>query len=111
MSAEQYPLPGDWPEEERRERSIQAAFERFDRENPAVFEEFRKLAEALLLTRPHYGAKSIFEVIRYHRALKVEDHEEAFRLNNNYSSRYSRKLMEMDARFVGFFETRELKSE
>ncbi len=110
MSAEQYPLPAEWPEPSARERSIQAAFERFDAACPEVYAEFKNIAEQLLATRDHYGAKSICEVIRYHRAISTGDSREPFVINNNYTSRLARKLIAEEPRFAEFFETRILKS-
>jgi hypothetical protein len=89
--------------------SIQERFEHFDQAHPEIYEEFRAIAHDLLRRgRSHYGSKAILEVIRYNRILSGKD--EKFKINNNYSSRYARKLMEEDERFRGFFEVRELKS-
>jgi hypothetical protein len=56
----------------------------------------------------HYGIKAIVEVVRFHRALETTDPD--FKLNNNYSSRYARILMDQEPELAGFFQTRELKS-
>jgi hypothetical protein len=56
----------------------------------------------------HYGIKAIVEVVRFHRALETTDPD--FKLNNNYSSRYARILMDEEPELAGFFQTRELKS-
>jgi hypothetical protein len=49
--------------------------------------------------------------LRFHRALSGKD-DAGYRVNNNYSSRLARKLMEeYPEEFGGFFETRELKAE
>jgi hypothetical protein len=48
------------------------------------------------------------EVVRFHRALETTDPD--FKLNNNYSSRYARILMDEEPELAGFFQTRELKS-
>ena len=55
-----------------------------------------------------YGAKAIWEVLRYELALKSHTSGEAYALNNNYTSRFARKLME-EEEFAGFFETRTLR--
>ena len=93
------------------EDRIQEQFRRFDADHPEIYEEFCQIARNLLHHgRSHYGSKAIFEVIRYHRALSGQSDTDPFKINNNYSSRYARKLMEEDARFRGFFELRELRS-
>ncbi len=91
--------------------SIQEQFQRFDALHPEIYEEFRQIALDLLQRgRSHYGSKAILEVIRYHRILSGKSETEAFKINNNYSSRYARKLVEEDDRFGAFFELRELRS-
>lgn len=90
---------------------IQEQFERFHALHPEIYAEFRQIALKLLQHgRSHYGSKAILEVIRYHRALSGKGETELFKINNNYSSRYARKLMEEDERFDHFFELRELRS-
>jgi hypothetical protein len=92
-------------------KSIQTQFERFDQAHPEIYEEFRVIASDLLRRgRRHYGSKAILEVIRYHRILSGQDEHEPFKINNNYSSRYARKLIDEDKRFEQFFELRELRS-
>lgn len=93
------------------EKSIQEQFERFDRAHPEIYKEFCTIARALLQRgRRHYGSKAILEVIRYHRILSGQDENEPFKINNNYSSRYARKLTDEDDGFEQFFELRELRS-
>jgi hypothetical protein len=93
------------------EQTIQARFETWIERHPDVYQEFKRIAESLLAhRRTHYGAKAIMEVLRYHRIVSGADETEPFKINNNYSSRIARKLMDEDERFVGFFETRELKT-
>lgn len=53
------------------------------------------------------GAREQSAVIRYHRILSGQDETEPFKINNNYSSRYARKLMDEDQRFSRFFELRD----
>lgn len=91
--------------------SIQQRFERFDQAHPEIYTEFCVIAQDLFQRgRRHYGSKAILEVIRYHRALQIQDEQEVFKINNNYSSRYARKLIKEDERFASFFELRELRS-
>ena len=91
--------------------SIQERFERFDALHPEIYAEFRQIALSLMTRgRLHYGSKAILEVIRYHRILSGKSETEPFKINNTYSSRYARKLMDEDGRFSDFFELRELRS-
>lgn len=89
---------------------IQEQFEQFDALHPEIYVEFCHIALDLLRRgRVHYGSKAILEIIRYHRILSGKSDIEPFKINNNYSSRYARKLIEEDERFRDFFELRELR--
>ena len=90
--------------------SIQDQFERFHDENPRVFEELLQLARKLR-GRGHrsYSMDALMHVVRFHRHIDTTDPD--FKINNNYSSRYSRKMTNEHPEFVGFFHTRELKAE
>jgi len=89
--------------------SIQERFERFDEENPEVYREICGLADALLRSgRRHYSMDAILHVVRYHRHIRTTDKD--FVINNNYSSRYARKIMKEHPELEGLFQLRELKS-
>ena len=84
---------------------IANSFRKFHRENPEVYDELIKLALSLKDNgRSHYGIGALFEVIRFHRAIKTKD--DLFKLNNNYRALYARLIMENEPRLYGFFETR-----
>ena len=90
---------------------LDAEFERFLAENPEVYRRFRLLAVKLKaqgITR--WGAKSLWEVLRWQLAVETNASVKDYRLNNNFTSRMARKLMaEEPDDFGGFFETRQLK--
>lgn len=91
--------------------TIQERFEAFHRLHPEVYVEFKRIAGDLSARGcQHYGAKAIMEVIRFHRAMNGRDDIEEFKINNNFSSRYARMLMDEDGRFATFFEIRELRA-
>lgn len=90
-------------------RTIQERFEAFHRSHPDVYSLFKKLAFELLQSgRAHYGAKSLMEVIRFHRTTSGGDGE--FKINNVFTSRYARMLIEEHPEFEGFFELRSLQA-
>ena len=92
---------------------LEAKFRRYDRDNPDVYREFRAIAERLYERGwRHYGAGAIYEVMRYERALRGYDPEcPDVGLNNNYRSRYARKLVSEDpGKWAGFFQFRLLRS-
>jgi hypothetical protein len=92
------------------EETIQERFEAWIERHPDIYAEFKRIATTLRGKRSRYGAKAIAEVIRYERIMSGKDDTEPFKINNIYTSRLARKLMEEDERFADFFETRELRS-
>lgn len=79
------------------------AFWKFHDENPHVLRDLIKLAEQVRSTgHPHWGMKSLFEVLRWQVAVKTQSGD-GFRLNNNFTAYYSRLIEKVDPRFVGFF--------
>ena len=91
------------------EGTIQSRFLAFHAANPHVYEAFRRAALALRdRGRRRYGAKAIYETMRYMMALQTEGDE--FKLNNDYTSRYARMLLERHPEeFEGFLELRRLR--
>ena len=88
--------------------SIQSRFERFDRENPQVYAKFKEYAGRLLCTGRHrFGAKLIIERIRWDYA--IETNARDFKINNDFPSRYARKLIAEKSEFQGKFELRRIR--
>lgn len=84
-------------------------FADYDRENPQVYALFKKFAILIRKSgRSSYGAKSIMERIRWEMDLKNELY--SFKINNNFTSRYVRKLILDDNSFGAFFQTRRIRS-
>lgn len=92
-------------------KTIQERFEAFHVAHPHIYDEFRAIAQQLYDQGwRHYGAGTIYEVLRYHADTADGRDAEPFKLNNIYRSRYARKLMDEYPHFAGFFETRKLRS-
>ncbi len=90
--------------------TIQEQFLAFHAANPHVYTELRRMAVNLKgQGTMRYGIGSLFEVLRWRYAMQTQG--SAFKLNNNWRSRYARLLMDEVAELDGFFETRELQSE
>lgn len=86
-------------------------FQAFHRAHPEVYREFARRALALHARGwRHFGAKAIFEALRYDTALGAGPEEAPYRLNNNLVSRYSRMLTDEHPELRGFFEQRVLRS-
>lgn len=89
---------------------LENAFRDFHNENPHVYRELVDLACQLRTRgRERYGIKSLFEVIRWHKALETTDEE--FKLNNNHAPYYARMIMNTIPELKDFFELRVLKYE
>jgi hypothetical protein len=98
--------------ETRVEATIEAAFQEFHRAHPEVYLKLRELALEVV-TRghaKHLGIGMLWETLRYYTLLGAGPDEDAFRLNNNYRSRYARMLMMNEPELEGVFETRTLRS-
>ena len=87
-------------------------FDEFLEANPHIYERFRLLAVKLKARGiERWGAKAIWEVMRYEMAMETNAPAGGPMLNNNHVSRMARKLMaEEPDDFAGFFELRKLKS-
>lgn len=90
-------------------RTIDDDFHAYDSAHPQVFEMFKRFAyEARAAGMERFGGKAIWERLRWFCA--IEKGGETPRLNNNYVSRYVRKLCEECPDLASLFETRELKA-
>ena len=88
---------------------LDAEVDLFIAENPQVWSKFRMLACKLKAKGyDRWGAKSLWEVLRWEMALTTNAAAGAPKLNNNYTSRFARRLME-EPDFEGFFEVRRLR--
>lgn len=88
---------------------IDAAFERFDADNPKVYQLFKRFAaEARAAGHKRYSSDAILHRIRWHVSVETIGCE--FKINDHFSSRFARKLIGDDASFAEFFELRTLKS-
>lgn len=90
--------------------SIQQDFERFHAANPHVYDELVRLARlyrARVGTFP--GVKMLWEVARWNLALEIRA-ANVWKLNNDFTSRYARLMMDQEPDLADAFETRRLKA-
>lgn len=81
----------------------------FHRENPQIWREFYYATVALLSKGVrHYGAKAIFEHLRYEST--VSQGEGAWKLNNDWTALYARLWKIKHPAHGNFFETRSIKA-
>ena len=96
---------------ELKDKTIDQAFEAFDHANPHVYENLVRLATRLKKAgRSRVGIKHLFEVLRWEYSIKTEHAENQYTLNNNFTSRYARKIIDENPDLQDMFEIRELKS-
>ena len=90
--------------------TIETEFLKYHRANPHVYQMLVKLARQVKASgRKQYGIKSLFERLRWHMDFETKS-VAPFKLNNNYTGRYARLLMEQEPELRGIFITRELRS-
>lgn len=95
----------------RENLTIQERFEEFHRLNPWVYRELLNLIEEwIAFGDEKIGIKALCEELRWHVKRKTEGRE-SFKINNNYTSRYARLIMDNVKALDGIFFVRELKAE
>lgn len=80
-------------------------FEAFRRDHPEVERELVRLSRQALHRGKKVGIKAVYEVARWNMNLERDPAEE-FKLNNNYTAHYARRIMAKHPDLDGFFETR-----
>ena len=101
---EQYDLFGN------PKKTIQERFEAFHAKNPRVYELLVFFAKACLKKNKTLGIGAIWERLRWEIYMETVG-EEAFKLSNDFRSRYARLIMEQEPELEGFFDLRELRSD
>ena len=90
---------------------LEARFAEFDRENPSVWTHFVRFTEEAIATgRTHYSARDIIHRIRWHLTIETKS-DDGFKINNNHSPYYARKLIRLRPELAGFFELRRTESD
>lgn len=91
--------------------TIQDRFESFHASNAWVYEALEQMtADLVARGRRRVGMKMLVEVIRWNYARQTVDPASGFRLNNDYTSRYARLLIDAHPTWADVFETRELRA-
>ena len=86
---------------------MQARFDTFHAEHPQVWKLFlRFVKEALQAKRKRFGARMIWERMRWYSLVEVDDGSD-FKLNDHYPPFYARLFMDTYPQYAGFFEIRE----
>lgn len=97
------------PVQTQKESKRDAQFKAFHTNNPHVYALLVKLARAAKAKGArHLGMKNLYEVARWEHWMQTADFTSDFKLNNNYTSRYARLIMQQEPDLRDLFETRKL---
>lgn len=91
----------------KEERTILERFQEYDTSNPEVYRLYRFYALQLYNSGVRKGgSKAIWERLRWEFLKKHAEGREAYKLPNDFTPYYARKLVEEDPRFADFFSFR-----
>lgn len=89
--------------------TIEERFEVFHQQNPHIYRNLVSLARIMRRAgRTRISMKLLFERLRWEYQVRAES-DDAYEINNDYTSRYSRLIMAQCPDLVGLFETRRLR--
>jgi hypothetical protein len=94
----------------QRHLTIDERFAEYHRQHPEVYRKLVNLArQAKGAGFTHYGMKALLERLRWHMMVERKS-TEAFKINNDFASRYARYIMSMEPDLADFLEVRKLRS-
>jgi hypothetical protein len=86
-------------------------FDRFHRNNPAVWELFVQYTHTMIATgRRRYSARMVIYRIRWETDLTTKSGD-GFKINNNHTPYYARLFNQEYPHHVGFFSLRRIQGE
>jgi hypothetical protein len=93
------------------EKTPESAFWNFDKMHPSVYRMIVHLARGLKKQGfKTYSMDVLFHRIRWHAYVKRNRSQEAFKLNDWYTSFYARLVMEREPDLADFFQIRKQRS-
>jgi cytochrome b len=93
-----------------RGKTIDARFADFHAKNPQVYAELARLARQAKKNGHHkIGIELLFAVLRWERMMQTTG-DSGFKLNDHFTSRYARLLMQREPDLDGLFETRAVRA-
>jgi hydrogenase maturation factor len=91
---------------------IEKAFIEFDTQNPEVYKQLVRLARQWRAAgKAKLGIKTLFEKLRWEWHVAGLTESDGYKLNNNFTALYARKIMKNEVDLDGLFEIRTLASE
>ena len=87
---------------------VQRRFNRFHAENPNIYAKLVELARQVKATgKRKYSIWALFNRVRWHIQIETKS-EEPFKISNDFTSRYSRLIMQQEPDLKEFFTLRPL---
>ena len=87
------------------------AFREFHRENPHVYELFKRFAfEVIRAGRPRYSARTIFHRIRWHTDIETKS-DDGFKICDHHSPYYARLFAEDYPKYKHIFSYKHVEGE
>ena len=84
---------------------LQIAFNKYDTENPHVFNLFEKFSfELINAGRKHYSASGVIQRIRWDTAVQTTS-DDGLKIANAHAAFYARKFMDKYPQYKGFYRT------
>jgi hypothetical protein len=91
---------------------IEQAFIEFHVKNPEVYAQLVRLARQWRAAgKAKLGIKTLFEKLRWEWHVAGLTDSDGYKLNNNFTALYARKIMKNETDLDGLFEIRSLASE
>lgn len=90
------------------EQTIEARFWAFHAQHPDVYAEIVRRAHLAQARGLRVGIRTIWEAMRWDYT--IERGAEAYKLNDHFTSRYARLIIDQEPDLSGFFELREIRS-
>lgn len=91
--------------------SVQTRFNKFDKDNPKVYEKFRLLAfKGIKSGRKKLSSKQIIGVIRWEYSISTHDDHSKFKIDDRYTAWYARKFERDYPHYMGIFEKRRIRT-
>lgn len=90
--------------------SIQQRFEAYHAAHPEVYAALVRFTHEAKQTSPHAGIRMIWERMRWFMYIERRQADSEFKLNDHFTSRYARLIMEQEPDLAGVFELRGLRA-
>ncbi len=91
---------------------LQRRFSKFHKDNPHVYEMFKRFTmQAIESGRTRFGARMVWERMRWYTMIEAREARFQFKLNDHYPPYYARLFMDEHPRYQGFFELRRVRGE